>query len=366
MRPSESGHPSPGAGDDLDRLGVVQRHPARQHGTVPRQQVVGARHPHGLAHPGRPWAVSSVQSGAGSPGCHDRFRSDGDDLDPVAVVLPGARCPSRPPGDPAGRPALMRVLPRGVARPGGGRRTSMACAQRPARPDDGVPLPVASFDPGTGVATSRLPARRAGRRAVVHRDRHVPGRPAPRCADAASGGSLDLLHVVAGVSYYKVGAPPRHRGCPAPVPAEAVGIVHRDLHQGLAEYAYRNDLPHVLLIWWSRSPAGSARPPRPVHDCPRGGRCRRSAAARTRSSRWRSLRAAGLDPVPFSVNPNPVIVRRSTPPPALPALAARRKLDPQLFELNEAGALQRAHPGHRDQLADRDRHRGAGTGSGRW
>ena len=50
------------------------------------------------------------------------------------------------------------------------------------------------------------------------------------------------------------------------------------------------------------------------------------------------LRAAGFDPVPFSVNPNPVIVNVNAAS-GLPALAARRTLDPKLFELNKAGAL---------------------------
>jgi hypothetical protein len=42
--------------------------------------------------------------------------------------------------------------------------------------------------------------------------------------------------------------------------------------------------------------------------------------------------------VPFSVNPNPVIDRVNAAS-GLPALAARRALDPRLFELNRAGAL---------------------------
>jgi hypothetical protein len=50
------------------------------------------------------------------------------------------------------------------------------------------------------------------------------------------------------------------------------------------------------------------------------------------------LRAAGLHPVPFSVNPNRVIVDVNAAS-GLAALAARRRLDPRLFELNAAGAL---------------------------
>jgi hypothetical protein len=50
------------------------------------------------------------------------------------------------------------------------------------------------------------------------------------------------------------------------------------------------------------------------------------------------LRAAGLEPVPFSVNPNPLI-RSVNVASGLTALAVRRQLDPRLFELNKAGAL---------------------------
>jgi len=50
------------------------------------------------------------------------------------------------------------------------------------------------------------------------------------------------------------------------------------------------------------------------------------------------LREAGFDPVPFSVNPNPVIEGVNAAS-GLTALAARRRLDPRLFELNKAGGL---------------------------
>jgi hypothetical protein len=50
------------------------------------------------------------------------------------------------------------------------------------------------------------------------------------------------------------------------------------------------------------------------------------------------LREAGLDPVPFSVNPNWVI-KAVNEASGLEALTATRRLDPRLFELNKAGAL---------------------------
>jgi len=145
---------------------------------------------------------------------------------------------------------------------------------------------------------------------------------------------LDLLHVVAGVSYYKVGAPPRIEA-PASVPAEAAALFTAVYSHGLAEYAYRNELPFVLDLEVSVPGVASAAEPvdnadaRPL-----------SAVGGGKDSivTLEILRAAGLDPVPFSVNPNPVIVAVNAAS-GLSALAARRRLDPRLFELNAAGAL---------------------------
>jgi hypothetical protein len=144
---------------------------------------------------------------------------------------------------------------------------------------------------------------------------------------------LDLLHVVAGVSYYKVGAPPRIEA-PAAVPAEAAALFTAVYSQGLAEYAYRNDLPYVLDLTVDVPATAHAaaavdsadrRPLSPV-----GG-------GKDSIVTLEILRGAGLDPVPFSVNPNRVIEAVNAAS-GLPALAARRRLDPRLFELNAAGA----------------------------
>ncbi|MCA2218551.1 hypothetical protein [Jidongwangia harbinensis] len=144
---------------------------------------------------------------------------------------------------------------------------------------------------------------------------------------------LDLLHVVAGVSYFKVGAPARVEA-PAAVPAEAAALFTAVYTKGMAEYAYRNDLPHVLDLVVD-VPSLSA-PATPVDNADRRPL---SAVGGGKDSivTLEILRAAGLDPVPFSVNPNPVIVNVNTAS-GLPALAARRRLDPRLFELNAAGA----------------------------
>ncbi|MFB9332602.1 hypothetical protein [Actinoplanes octamycinicus] len=144
---------------------------------------------------------------------------------------------------------------------------------------------------------------------------------------------LDLLHVVAGVSYYKVGAPPRVLA-PLPVAPAVAAWFTRIYTDGLAEFAYRNQLPHVLEL--TVETPGEQPPADPVAVTGRP----LSAVGGGKDSivTLEILRAAGLDPVPFSVNPNPVIENVNAAS-GLPALAARRKLDPRLFELNKAGAL---------------------------
>jgi hypothetical protein len=151
---------------------------------------------------------------------------------------------------------------------------------------------------------------------------------------------LDLLHVVAGVSYFKVGAPPRVVA-PKPVPAAAAELFTAVYTKGMAEYAYRNQLPHVLDL--TVEVPGFSAP----SEGPGVGSGTDNADGRPLSAvgggkdsivTLEILRAAGLDPVPFSVNPNPVI-RNVNAASGLTALAARRQLDPRLFELNSAGAL---------------------------
>ena len=145
---------------------------------------------------------------------------------------------------------------------------------------------------------------------------------------------LDLLHVVAGVSYYKVGAPPRIEA-PKPVPPAAAALFTAVYTKGLAEYAYRNDLPHVLDLEVSvpgQSPAAAAV------DNSEGRPLSAVGGGKDSIVTLEILRAAGLDPAPFSVNPNPVIANVNAAS-GIPALAARRRLDPRLFALNKAGAL---------------------------
>ena len=103
-------------------------------------------------------------------------------------------------------------------------------------------FPSYAFDPSTGVATFDylLDGPSPERFTETITLPPIAG-PAPDAVYRV----LDLLHVVAGVSYYKAGAPPVIEA-PKPVPAEAAALFTAVYTKGLAEYAYRNDLPFVL------------------------------------------------------------------------------------------------------------------------
>ena len=198
---------------------------------------------------------------------------------------------------------------------------------------DVMRFPSYAFDPTTGIATFDYvldgPAPQTFTETITF--------PVP---DTAAGVPeafyrvLDLLHVVAGVSYFKVGAPPRVVA-PKAFPAAATEYFTAVYTKGMAEYAYRNQLPHVLDLRVEVPGAGATAAP-----VDNAGRRPLSAVGGGKDSivTLEVLRGAGLDPVPFSVNPNRVI-KNVNAASGLAALAARRQLDPTLFELNKAGAL---------------------------
>jgi hypothetical protein len=162
----------------------------------------------------------------------------------------------------------------------------------------------------------------------------LPPAPPSDATVAALHRVLELLHLVAGVSYYKAAAPPR-LVAPAPLGEAAAALLTAVYTKGLAEYAYRNDLPYVLEL---TPQVPSADVPAPA-SLDNSDRRPLSAVGGGKDSivSLEALRRAGLDPVPFSVNPNHVI-ESVNDASGLTPLAARRRIDPALFELNAAGA----------------------------
>ncbi len=196
-------------------------------------------------------------------------------------------------------------------------------------------FPSYGFDPATGIATFEYLL--TGDSPVSFTETitlPVPDSPPSAATLAAVHRVLELLHVVAGVSYYKTAAPPRIEA-PTPVPAEAAALFTAVYTKGLAEYAYRNDLPYVLDLVVDVPSVGEPASPIDNSD---GRPLSAVGGGKDSIVTLEVLRRAGLDPVPFSVNPNPVIVNVNTAS-GLPALAARRRLDPRLFERNAAGGL---------------------------
>jgi hypothetical protein len=194
-------------------------------------------------------------------------------------------------------------------------------------------FPSFAFDPASGLATFDYTLSGPDGELAFTETIEFPVAP-PGEVPEAFYRVLELLHVVAGVSYYKVGAPPRVEA-PRPVPAEAAALFTAVYTKGLAEYAYRNDLPHVLELTVEVPGVSPAAAPVDNSD---GRPLSAVGGGKDSIVTLEILRAAGLHPVPFSVNPNPVIVNVNTAS-GLSALAARRRLDPRLFELNKAGAL---------------------------
>jgi hypothetical protein len=164
-------------------------------------------------------------------------------------------------------------------------------------------------------------------------------------ADAASAdlsrarAVLVLLGAVLGLSYYKAAAPGRYEVEPAGLTAQARDYLRETLHNGLAEFAYRNDLPalldpEIVLVAGvaDRAPAADFaawRLDSPV--VPIGG-------GKDSVVSVESLADAGLSVTQFAVNPNSII-RQVAATSGKPFVAATRRIDPLLLALNGSGAL---------------------------
>ena len=167
--------------------------------------------------------------------------------------------------------------------------------------------------------------------------------PVPEDFDGDRSGALDgllsLLHWVAGVSYFKTALPPQV-SCEAGAPGPATAALLEALYsEGFGELAYVNGLP--ALPRPSFTPPGressvaersSAAPPDPRRVLVPVGGGKDSAVA------IEAVRSSGVELALFSIGDAPPIARTAEMA-ALPRLVARRTLDPLLFELNAAGAI---------------------------
>jgi hypothetical protein len=198
-------------------------------------------------------------------------------------------------------------------------------------------LPGMSFDPTTGVASFEYELRGAARslRFTERVTLPAPSQPDPGALEVIRR-VLDLLYVAAATSYYKVAAPPRVELGAIRLAEGAMPWVNALFRQGLGEFAYRNDLPHVLDLEILAEPGVAARD---VTDRLVGGRGPIVCVGGGKDSivSIEALKAADLRPAVFAVNPNPII-QAVMEVSGQPVVAARRKLDPGLFSINAEGA----------------------------
>ncbi len=193
------------------------------------------------------------------------------------------------------------------------------------------------LDPGVGRIDLGYALEGRGVREELHEVVELGGPVAGLGAarEAALHRAIRLLHLVAGVSYYKTSfAPEVELGGEAPA-QEVAGLLDRLYDRGLAECRYVNRLAaRPRPIFPHRGPAGPAPgpaglPARPL--VPVGG-------GKDSIVALEAVRGCGAEPLLFSVGDAPS-VRRTAEVSGLPLVSFRRTLDPRLLELNRSGAI---------------------------
>lgn len=166
----------------------------------------------------------------------------------------------------------------------------------------------------------------------------APGPDAPPLEGArraALDAVLELLHLVAGVSYYKTAAPPRLVVETGPLSERRARLLTDVYVQGLGEYAFRNGIDVAGRVRFAADPEHAPRAVRLERTgrslVPVGGGKDSVVALET-------MRAAGADVTLFSVG-DAAPIAATAQVAGLPRLVARRTLAPELLAANDAGAL---------------------------
>jgi len=162
-----------------------------------------------------------------------------------------------------------------------------------------------------------------------------PGAPrVPAGREAAFAAALRLLHLVAGVSYYKAGIPPHIELAGGALDAASADLLDALYLHGLAEFAYRNNLDLRGRIAFPRG--ATAVPAAPALGLaartlvPIGGGKDSLVAVE-------ALKAIGAEATAVWIGDSDLIAACAART-GLPTLNIRRELAPGLFELNRLGA----------------------------
>jgi UDP-N-acetyl-alpha-D-muramoyl-L-alanyl-L-glutamate epimerase len=161
---------------------------------------------------------------------------------------------------------------------------------------------------------------------------HAPTLPPERAHAFAQ--TLRLLHLVAGISYYKAGVPPRIELVDGPLDDATADLLDALYLHGLAEFAYRNGLDLRGRISFPRGGAAAVAasalglPQRTL--VPIGGGKDSLVAVE-------AIKAIGGDATATWVG-NSALIAACAERTGLPLLNIQRELAPGLFELNRLGA----------------------------
>ena len=151
----------------------------------------------------------------------------------------------------------------------------------------------------------------------------------------AADQALKLLHLIAGVSYYKAAVPPEIRIESSAIDAGTAGFLQTVYENGLGEFAYRNGLNLRGKIKFPHSDesqpvAGAANLKQHALVAIGGGKDSLVSIE--------ALRAAGINQTVSWIGSSPLI-KTCAERTGLPLLNIERKLPPALFEINKQGAL---------------------------
>ncbi len=146
--------------------------------------------------------------------------------------------------------------------------------------------------------------------------------------------ALRLLHLFAGISYYKAAIPP-HIAVSGGLDGETAALVETLYRHGLGEFAYRNGIRLHDRLQMPSGPTKTA--PRATALNPAGGPLIPVGGGKDSVVSIEILKQGNAPVTLFSVGEAEPI-RRTAETAGLPWLRVRRQLDPALFELNRRGA----------------------------
>ena len=147
--------------------------------------------------------------------------------------------------------------------------------------------------------------------------------------------ALRLLHLFAGVSYYKAAVPPEIVIDSHPIDADTAALLSSLYENGLGEFAYRNGLQLRGKIMF---PAAAARPASAVDVGLDAHALVAIGGGKDSLVSIEALRAAGVRQTVSWIGSSPLI-KACAERTGLPTLNIGRSLAPALFEMNKQGAL---------------------------